>query len=96
MSKGFTGFGLTEDEFREMIREVIVDELGVFIEKMQEVKLQPTSRKEMLTRQEVIDEYKIGSTRLYNLKKENKLVPKNFEEGRRDYYFREDLDKHFK
>lgn len=96
MSKQIQGFGMDEDEFRAMIREVIVDELKIVFEKLKENKSQDSPKKEMLTRQEVIQEYKIGSTRLYNLKKENKLVPKNFEGGRRDYYFREDLDQHFK
>ena len=96
MSKEFTGFGLTEDEFREMIREVIVDELGVFIEKMQEVKTHQTPKKERLTRDEVIEEYNIGSTTLYNLNRDNKLKPKTFGNGRRHYYSRKELDKHFK
>ena len=95
MSKEFTGFGMTEDEFREMIREVIAEEFKAVVEKMKVAKPQQTSKKDMLTRQEVINEYKIGSTTLYKLKKENKLVPKKLAGGRRHYYFRKDLDKHF-
>lgn len=96
MSKGFTGFGLTEDEFREMIREIIVDELGVFVDKMEEVKTQLAPKKERLTREEVMEEYSVGSTTLYNLKKAKKLVPENLAGGRRVYYSRKELDKHFK
>ena len=95
-NKGFTGFGMSENDFKEMIRAVIADELKVVVEKMQVAKPQQASKKEMLTRKEVIEEYEICSTKLYNLNKANILVPKKLAGGRRHYYFREELDKHFK
>ena len=95
MSREFKGFGMNEEEFTEMIRGIIVEELKIVFEKMQEVKPKQSAKKDMLTRQEVINEYEIGSTTLYKLKKENKLVPKKLAGGRKHYYFRKDLDKHF-
>ena len=95
MGKQITGFSLSEEEIKDMIRDVIADELCSFFDKIQNVKPQP-EKKEKMTRKEVMEEYSIGSTTLYNLKKEKKIIPKKFGGGRRDYYFRDDLDRHFK
>ena len=95
MGKQITGIGLSEEEFKDMIREVIADELYIFFDRIQKAKPQP-EKKEKMTRKEVMEEYCIGSTTLYNLKKQKKIIPKKFGGGRRDYYFRVELDRHFK
>jgi len=95
MGKQITGFSLNEEEFKDMIREVITDELNSFFDRIQKIKPQP-QKKEKMTRQEVMEEYNIGSTTLYNLEKKKKIVPRKFLEGRRYYYFRDELDRHFK
>ena len=35
MGKQITGFGLSEEEFKDMIREVIADELHIFFDRIQ-------------------------------------------------------------
>jgi hypothetical protein len=97
MSKGFTSFGISEDDFKEMISEILDSKLELVLNKiLQENSNQKNDyQKDFLTREEVIKEFSVCSTKLYELKKACVLVPKNFAGGGRDYYFRKDLLKHF-
>jgi len=95
MGKQITGFGFSEEEFKDMIKEVIADELSSFFDRIQKAKPQAEKNQKM-TRKEVMKEYCIGSTTLYNFKKEKKIVPRKFLQGRRDYYLRDELDRYFK
>lgn len=97
MTKGFTSFGMSEDDFKEMISDILDKKLEPVLNKIQPVNSNQKNdyQKDFLTREEVIKEFSVCSTKLYELKKAGILVPKNFAGGARDYYFRKDLLKHF-
>ena len=44
MGKQITGFSLNEEEFKDMIREVITDELNSFFDRIQKIKPQPQKK----------------------------------------------------